>query len=169
MKPKQEPLTIIEARNEFAKVERAFNAYIEKTKHLGKVAILLAEFGDNGYIRTQDPDVPWVPLLYGAANLMDREGFSPEEVKETFDSFIEMVVLKQGDGHEPPSPTHPFELMRAVMVATIDELMPCLRPMREFDAVVARAGGEDALKMVLVTAFHGALLKVLNDTQAARQ
>jgi hypothetical protein len=39
------------------------------------------------------------------------------------------------------------------MVATINELMPCLRPMHKFNAIVARAGSEDALKMTLVNAF----------------
>jgi hypothetical protein len=53
--------------------------------------------------------------------------------------------------------------MRAVMVATIGELMPVLRPMREFDAIVARAGGEDELKMQLVRAFNHALLGVLTE------
>jgi hypothetical protein len=106
MHEKQEPLTHIEAEREFAKVGRAFNAYIEKTKHLGMVAILLAEFGDTGYIRTQDTDVPWVPFLYGAANLMARAEFTPDEVRETFESFISMVVMKQVGGCVPPSSAH---------------------------------------------------------------
>ena len=40
MKPKQTtPLTLVEAEREFTKVGRAFNAYLEKTKHLGKISI----------------------------------------------------------------------------------------------------------------------------------
>ena len=161
MKPKQEPLTLVEAEHEFDKVLRAFNDYVSKTKHLKGNAVLVAEIGEHGYSRSQDPDVPWVPLLYAAANLMSRDDCSPEEIKQTFDDFIKDVIMKQAVGHVPPDRTHPFELMRAIMVATINELMPVLRPMREFDAIVARAGGEDELKMELVRAFHGALLSVI--------
>jgi hypothetical protein len=128
---------------------------------------LLARFSDDrGSIQTTDTDV--VPLLYAAANLMNREDLTPDEIKETFESFISMVVMKQAGGCVPPSLTHPFETTRAVMVETIDELMPVLRPMDEFDAIVASAGGEDALKMELVRGFHGVLLKVLNDAQVVR-
>ncbi|PNE11249.1 MAG: hypothetical protein CR217_10020 [Beijerinckiaceae bacterium] len=103
--------------------------------------------------------------LYAAANVMDREGDrSPAEIRGNFERFLKDIVAKQG---EPAARAkHPFELMRAVMVTTIDELMPCLRPMQEFDAIVARAGGEDALKMTLVKAFHGALLGVLGTRSA---
>ncbi|MGB8901403.1 MAG: hypothetical protein WCC90_20155 [Methylocella sp.] len=100
---------------------------------------------------------------------MAGEGDSPAEIRGNFERFLEDIVEKQGN--EPASRNvHPFELMRAWTVATtIDELMPLLHPMHEFDAIVARAGGEDALKMALVKAFHGALLGVLerstNDTR----
>ena len=63
MKPKQTPLTLVEAEREFGKVGRVFNTYLEKTKHLGQAAILIADFGCTGYIRTQDTDIPWEPLL----------------------------------------------------------------------------------------------------------
>jgi hypothetical protein len=43
-KPKQEPLTLVEAEREFGRVARAFAAYIEK--HLGQTSILLAELGE---------------------------------------------------------------------------------------------------------------------------
>lgn len=99
---------------------------------------------DRLYAKTGDHDLPWLPLLYAAANVMDREGDSPAEIRENFERFLEDIVEKQGN--EPAlRDVHPFELMRAVMVAVIDELMPCLRPMHEFDTIVARAGGEDAL------------------------
>jgi hypothetical protein len=164
MKPKSEPLTLVEAEHEFQKVARTFDGYVEKTKHLGLNIPLVANIGEDMYARSQDPDVPWVPFLYAAANLMNRDDCSPEEIKDTFERFIKDVVLAQAAGHVPPSPAHPFELMRAVMVATIDELMPALRPMHEFDAIVARAGGEDALKMRLVHGFYTTLQRVLNDT-----
>ncbi len=167
MKPK---LTLVEAGHEFGKVARAFDAYVEKTAHLGLNTVLVAEIGEDMFARSQDPDVPWVPFLYAAANLMNRDDCSPEEIKDTFDSFIEDVVMKQAAGHVPPDRTHPFELLRAVMVATIGELMPVLRAMHEFDALVVRAGGEDALKMELVRGFHGALFNVIgNATEKARQ
>ena len=70
--------------------------------------------------------------------------------------------MAQAAGDVPPDRTHPLELLRAVMVATINELMPVLRPMHEFDEIVARAGSEDELKMELVRAFHHALFDVLN-------
>jgi len=167
MKPKQTPLTLVEAEHEFGKVARAFDAYVEKTAHLGLNIALVANIGEDMYARSQDPDVPWVPFLYATANLMSRDDCSPEEIKKTFGDFIEMVVMKQAAGHAPPNPAHPFEVMRTVMVATIDELMPALRPMHEFDAIIARAGGEDALKMHLVHAFYKALQGVLSDTTDA--
>lgn len=43
-----------------------------------------------------------MPLLYAAANLMARDDCTPAEIKETFDDFIEMVVMKQAAGHVPP-------------------------------------------------------------------
>jgi hypothetical protein len=121
MKPKQEPLTLVEAEREFGKVARTFDAYVEKTEHLGLNIALVANIGDDMYARSQDPDVPWVPFLYAAANLMNRDDCSPDEIKKTFEDFIEMVVMKQAAG---PDRTHPFERLRAVMVATINELMP---------------------------------------------
>ena len=164
MKPKQEqPLTLVEAEREFTKVGRVFNAYLEKTKHLKQHAILIAEFGGTGYIRTQDTDIPWEPLLLAAANLMDRDDCTPAEIKQTFDSFIEDVIMKQAASSIPPSQVHPFEQLRAVMIATIGELMPFLRRMHEFDAIVTRAGSEDELKMQLVRAFHHALFDVISD------
>jgi hypothetical protein len=98
---------------------------------------------------------------------MAGEGDSPSEIRENFERFLEGIVEKQGN--EPVSRDfHPFEQMRAVMVAVTDELMPCLRPMHEFDAIVARAGGEDGLKMALVNAFHGALCRGLCVTWRGR-
>jgi hypothetical protein len=88
---------------------------------------------------------------------MASAGYNHNEVRETFENFIKDVV----EDREFAARTHPFALMRAVMVTTVTELMPCLRPMYEFDAIVARVGGEGALKMALVKAFHGALLRVL--------
>ena len=64
MKPKQEePLTLLEARREFEKVDRAFDDYLKKTAHLKQPAVLVADFGDHGYARSQDTDTPWVPMF----------------------------------------------------------------------------------------------------------
>jgi hypothetical protein len=166
MKKSHTPLTLIEARREFNVLAKAFDNYVARTKHLKTSACLILTIGDGLLVKTDDDrGLPWLPLLYAAANIMDREGDSPAEIRGNFERFLKDIVAKQGN--EPASrDVHPFELMRAVMVTTIDELMPCLRPMHEFDAIVARAGGEDALKMALVKAFHGALLGVLGDTQA---
>jgi hypothetical protein len=132
MKPShKEPLTLVEAAHEFQKVARAFDAYVEETKHLGLIIALVANIGEDMYARSQDPDVPWVPFLYAAANLMNRDDCSPDEIKDTFERFIRDVVLSQAAGHIPPTPAHPFELMRTVMVATINGLMPALRPIWE--------------------------------------
>ena len=170
MESKQTPLTLVEAEHEFGKVARAFGTYVEKTKHLGQNAVLVAEIGEHGFARSQDPELPWIPCLYAAANLMSRDDCTPSEIKETFDSFIKDVIMKQAAGHVPPSPAHPLERLRAIMVATINELMPVLRRMHEFPEIVARAGSEDELKMQLVRAFNHALLGVITEAaQTARQ
>lgn len=123
------------AQREFATLVKAFNNYVVKSKGLAAKSCLTTTNGDRLYAKTDDHDLPWLPLLYAAANVMDREGDSPAEIRENFERFLEDIVEKQGN--EPASrDVHPFELMRAVMVAVIDELMPCLRPMHEFDSIV---------------------------------
>jgi hypothetical protein len=102
-----------------------------------------------------------VLLIRRRQSFLAGADFDHNEVRENFENFIKDLVEGQGEDRESAARTHPFELMRAVMTATIDELMPLLRPIHEFDAIVARAGFEDALKMTLVKAFHRALLKVL--------
>ena len=92
MESKQEPLTLVEAEREFGKVLRAFDAYLEKTKHLGQNAVLVAEIGEYGYSRSSDPDVPWVPLLYVAANLMDRDDCTQK-------NQADLRGFHQGRGH----------------------------------------------------------------------
>jgi hypothetical protein len=162
MKKSSAPLTLIEARREFAALAKAFDDYVAKTKHLKTGFCLTSSIGGELLVKTDDPDLPWLPLLYAAANVMDREGDSPAEIRENFEHFLKDIVAKQGNGNAAaPRVKHPFESMRAVMVTTVNELMPVLHLMHEFDAIVARVGGEDALKMALVKAFHGALLGVL--------
>ena len=129
MKPKQTPLMLVEAEHEFGKVAGAFDTYVAKTKHLGQNIVLVANIGEDMYARSQDPDVPWVPFLYAAANLMNCDDCSPEEIKKTFDQFIKYGCHEAGRRSRPARPARPLELLRAVMVATINELMPVLRPM----------------------------------------
>src|SRR5208283_5965868 len=116
---------LVEAKREFEKVSKAFDVYLKQTKHLRQTAILLA-VGDNFFVNTQDSELPWLPLLYAAANLMAQNDHTHDEVKGTFLRFVDQVLDRQALA-EPPTLVHPFEQLRAVMIATIDELMPVLR------------------------------------------
>jgi hypothetical protein len=172
-------MTLDEARTKaWPALADAFARYVEQTKHLGANTCLTSMIGGKLYARSTDDDLPWLPLLHGAANFMGAMGENPAEIRESFERFLTYVVDKQDDELDAEqrakggllAAMQPFEWMRAIMVATIDELMPALRPMHEFDAIVARAGGEDALKMELVRNFYGALMHVLEGSavQAAR-
>jgi len=168
MKPKQTLLTLVEARREFAELVKVFRTYADRTQHLGLAATLISH---DGIVQAQDPEDPWAHTLLASANLMAMDGYTRADIEETFLSFVKKGLVPAGDPDEPLLPVHPLEQMRAIMVATIGKLMPVLRPMREFDAIVARAGSEDELKMQLVRAFNHALLDVLADgaSQKARQ
>jgi hypothetical protein len=167
MKKSHTPLTLVEARREFAVLAKAFNDYVARTKHLKTSSCLTSSIGDGLLVKTDDERLPWLPLLYAAANVMTSEGDSPAEIRENFEHFLEDIVEKQGDERETPPDVSFFELMRALMVATIDELMPLLRPMHEFDAVVARAGRRRRAKNGAgQLPFYGALMGVLGDTRS---
>jgi hypothetical protein len=135
-------LTLVEAQKEaWPALADAFARYVEQTKHLGANTCITSVIGGKLYARSTDDDLPWLPLLHGAANFMSSMGESPIEIRGIFERFLTIVVEKQDDERAPrPDDVHPFEWMRAIMIATIDELMPALRPMHEFDAIVARAG-----------------------------
>jgi hypothetical protein len=170
MKKSHTPLTLVEARRESNVLAKAFDNYVARTRHLKTSSCLTSSIGDGLLVKTDDERLPWLPLLYAAVNVMASGGDSPAEIRENFEHFLEGVVEKQSNENEPTArDVHPFELMRALMVATIDELMLLLRPMHEFGATVTRAGGEDELKMALVNAFHRALRGILerstNDTR----
>jgi hypothetical protein len=170
MKSKQEPLTLIEAEREFQKVARAFDAYVAKTKHLGKVAILLAEFGDTGYIRTQDVELPWVPLLYGAVNLMDRDGRSAEDIKETFDDFIKMVVMKQAAGHVSAEIMEPCDIFETVLGVFVTEMLGVfdkMGPMGDGRTLVERVGSREALKRKLAGYWRSAIMQIIAESGPA--
>jgi hypothetical protein len=144
---------------------KVFEDDVARTSHLGTSSCLTSSIGDSLLVKTDDNGLPWLPLLYAAVNVMAGEGDSPAEIRGNFERFLKDIVEKQ-DNEPAPHDVHPFKLMRAVMVATIEELMPLLRPLHEFDAIVARAGGEDELKMTLVNAFHGALMGILGDARS---
>lgn len=171
MKPKQTtPLTLVEAEREFTKVGRAFNAYLEKTKHLGKVPILLAEFGGTGYIRTQDQDVPWVPLLHAAANLMDHEDFRPDEIKQAFDSFIKDVVLAQAAGHVPPETMEPCDIFETVLGVFAQEMLGVfdkMGPMGDGQTLAERVGSREELKRKLTGYWRAAIMQIIQESAPA--
>jgi hypothetical protein len=170
MKPKQEPLTLVEAEREFAKVGRVFNAYLAKTKHLKQHAILIAEFGCTGYIRTQDTDIPWEPLLLAAANLMDRDDCTPEEIKETFEDFIKMVVMKQAAGHVPAETMEPCDIFETVLGVFSTEMLGVfdkMGPMGDGRTLVERVGSREELKRKLAGYWRDAIMQIIAESAPA--
>jgi len=171
MKPKQEPLTLIEAEREFGKVARAFNDYVAKTKHLGQNAVLVAEIGDNAFARSQlDPYLPWIPLLYAAANLMSRDNCTPDEIKETFDDFIKMVVMKQAAGHVPAQTMEPCDIFETVLGVFVTEMLGVfdkMGPIGDGQTLAERVGSREELKRKLAGYWRAAIMQIIRESAPA--
>lgn len=168
MRSKQ--LTLVEAEHEFGKVLSAFDAYLEKTKHLGQNAVLVAEIGEYGYSRSSDPDVPWVPLLYVAANMMDRDDCTPEEIKQTFDEFIEMVVMKQAAGHVPAKNMDPCDIFETVLGVFVTEMLGVfdkMGPMGDGQTLAERVGSREELKRKLAGYWRSAIMQIIAESAPA--
>jgi hypothetical protein len=168
-KPKQGLLTLVEAKREFATAAKVFETYAEKTKHLGPSAILISCLGDRVYVRSGYPDTPWVPLLYGAANLMARDGCSPDEVKETFEDFIKSVIVKQCEGYIPP-PTGPFDVFEMILGFFADEMLLVFEkmgPMNDGQTLAERVGGKEVLKRKLTGYWLDAVAQIIAESKPA--
>jgi hypothetical protein len=81
------PLTLVEARREFAMLVKTFNDYVAKTRHLGASSCLTSSIGDSLLVKTDDDGLPWLPLLYAAVNVMAGEGDSPSEIRGNFNGL----------------------------------------------------------------------------------
>jgi hypothetical protein len=149
---------------------RQISTYVEKTKHLGQNAVLVAEIGENGYIRTQDIDVPWVPLLYGAANLMARNDYTPGEVKKTFDDFIKMVVMEQAAGHVPAETMEPCDIFETVLGVFVTEMLGVfdkMGPMGDGQTLAERVGSREELKRKLAGYWRAAIMQIIRESAPA--
>jgi hypothetical protein len=93
-------LNLFEARDEFIELVKAFKHYNNRVK-LGGSAGLFCFLGDDLLSSIWSDAAPGVDLLLAAANEMARDGDGPDEIKETFDIFIENVVMAKRSKHVP--------------------------------------------------------------------
>jgi hypothetical protein len=159
-KVKMDKLNLVEARDEFIKLSKAFRHYTSRVKHLGGSAALLVLLGDDLLSSVWSDAAPGVDLLLAAANEMARDGDGPNEIKETFEIFSENVVMAQRNGHVP-TPTDPFSRMTATIDVVAKELAKAFADMD----LAQHAGGEQVLIELFGGALRGVAARVIRETK----